>query len=57
MTKDEKSQILDRLMRLIWESLESHLEWTHESSEEGQAFHRKCVKDYSEMIRLVSDLY
>lgn len=53
----ERAKKLERLIRLTWSSLESHLKWTHQKTSEGITFHKKCVKDYSETIKLLSDLY
>lgn len=49
--------MLERLIRLVWDSLESHLPYTYEHSSEGKDFHIKCVMEYSEMIYLLSKLY
>lgn len=57
MTKDERAELIDKLIRMVWSSLESHLEWTHEKSDEGQKFHRECVREYSEMLKLIAELY
>lgn len=43
-------------MRLTWDSLQSHLDGTYLKSPEGIAFHRKCVKEYAEMIQLLATL-
>ncbi len=51
--KDKK---LERLIRLAWESLESHLKYTYLKSSEGKHFHKQCVRDYGEMIKLLSEL-
>lgn len=61
-TSSDRDRIIERLMRLTWESLESHLKWTYApkedmSSKETNAFHRKCVKDYAETMHLISQLY
>ena len=54
---NEKARKIDRAIRLTWESLESHLAWTHKQSSEGTTFHRKCIKDYAEIIKILSELY
>ena len=53
MTKEE---VAVQLIRGIWESLESHLDYCVEDSSEGKPFHRTCVKDYAEQIKLASEL-
>ena len=55
--ENEKAKKIDRAIRLTWESLESHLHWTHKKSSEGLKFHRKCIKDYAEIIKILSELY
>lgn len=53
----DRAKKLERLIRLTWSSLESHIRWTHQKSSEGLQFHKRCVKDYSTMIKLLSELY
>lgn len=57
MTKDDRAKKIDTLIRMVWSSLESHLEWTHTDCEEGKDFHKKCIKEYSEIVKLLSELY
>jgi len=52
----KKERKIERLIRLAWESLETHLDGTYLKTPEGIAFHKKCVRDYSEMIKLLSEL-
>lgn len=54
--KTKKEKKIERAIRLTWSSLESHLQYTHKQSSEGKTFHRKCVKEYSELINILSDL-
>ena len=51
-----KEKKIERLIRLVWSSLESHLKYTHSHTSEGRNFHKKCVKEYSEQIKLLSEL-
>lgn len=51
-----KEEIAVNLIRGIWESLESHLDYCVENTSEGKSFHRTCVKDYAAQIKLASDL-
>jgi len=53
-TKEEK---LDLLIRLVFESLQSHLDGAYTKTPEGKKFHIQCVKDYSLMIKILSELY
>lgn len=59
-----KNQIIAKAIRLIWESLESHLDPSFLKPEkldkkrgETCKWHQKCVKDYVELLRLISELY
>lgn len=47
---------IERAIRLTWDSLESHLKYTHVSTSEGYNFHIKCVKEYAEVIKILSEL-
>lgn len=51
-----KRKKIERLMRLVWSSLESHLYYCHKPSSEGRAFHVRCVEDYAEQLKLLSEL-
>lgn len=55
-TKD-RAQKIDEAIRLIWDSLQSHLEWTHKQSSEGEQFHKRCVKEYTALIKILTELY
>jgi len=58
MTKSNiRAKKVDRAIQLAYDSLKSHLRWTHQKSSEGQRFHRLCVKQYAEIIKLLSELY
>lgn len=55
--KYAKEKKIERLIRLVWSSLESHLKYTHSNTSEGQKFHIDCIKEYAEQIKLLSELY
>lgn len=55
--RGKKEKKIERLIRLTWSSLESHLQYTHKKTSEGCGFHKKCVKDYAETIKLLTELY
>jgi hypothetical protein len=57
MTKKQRGQKIEEAIRLIWDSLQSHLQWTHTHSSEGEKFHKQCVKEYAILIKLLADLY
>lgn len=56
-TKKDRSELLDKIIRMIWESMESHLPFTYEKTAEGEEFHKQCVKDYAELILMLTKLY
>lgn len=57
MIKKERAKMIERGIRLAWGSLESHLRYTHEKHEGGELFHKKCVKEYVEIISILTKLY
>lgn len=61
MTNHKRDKKIDRAIRLSWSSLESHLQAIAGPSTsqraEGYKFHKECVKEYAELITLLSDLY
>jgi hypothetical protein len=52
-----REKIIERLMVLTWDSLQSHLDGAYLKTDEGKAFHIRCIREYSEMISLLSKLY
>ena len=55
-----KAQEIDKAIRLAWSSLESHLPYTHSGSMirgEDHEFHKNCIKEYAEIISVLSKLY
>lgn len=52
-----RAKRIDEAIRFTWSSLESHLQYTHEKHHDSAAFHKKCVKEYANTIKLLSDLY
>lgn len=60
---DQRARIIEKLMRLTWSSLESHLGATYATKRElgkldgKKPFQKKCVKDYSLTMFLISQLY
>lgn len=54
----ERAKKIDRALRLVWWSMESHLHWTHHYSKTlDQRWEKKCVRDYAELIKILSELY
>ncbi len=56
-----RDQKVDKIIRLAFSSLESHLKALEKPSpiekNEGRAFHRECVREYAEIITMASNLY
>lgn len=57
----KKEKDLERALRLIWSSLASHLEYCYgpvpkldKQRGEGHKFHKDCVKEYAEVIKILS---
>lgn len=66
MTHNDKAQKIERAIRIVWESLDSHLAGTHTLSSTqkkyidevgSNRFHQKCIQEYSEVIKTLSELY
>lgn len=60
MKTKEKDEIVSGLIRDVYASLESHLEYTHKSglkTPESNYFHKQCVKEYADMIIKLTKLY
>lgn len=58
-----REQEIERAIRLIWDSLESHLAYTYEplpkrAEKDGETneFHKQCVREYAEVISILSNL-
>jgi len=52
-----RAKYVEKIIRLAWSSLESHLEYTYKKTSEGEEFHKQCVKEYIEIIKNASELY
>ena len=62
MLSAQRARVIARLIRLIYNSLESHIALTHGSVRnkglDGRnAFHKRCVREYAEMIKMITSLY
>lgn len=58
----KRAKAIDEAMRLVYDSLQSHLPFTHATPDslmpgETAEFHKKCVKEYSRVLDLLSKLY
>jgi hypothetical protein len=56
MNKKAKAKNIEITLNSLISSLVSHLPWTYLKSTEGKAFHIKCVKEYANDIKNLSDL-
>lgn len=56
MKADERAKLIEKNIRALWSSLESHLQYTHTKSWEGRRFHKKCVAEYAEQIMSLTKL-
>ena len=60
--KDERAKKIEEAIRLTYDSLQSHLPYTHEepdmtSRDETKAFHCKSVKEYVRLLTILTELY
>ena len=64
MSKEEK---IEKIIQITFDSLDSHLPYTYDQQKcdncktkfcpcDDTKFHKKCVKEYAEVIKLASDL-
>lgn len=58
-----KEKGIEKAIRLIWSSLESHLEYTYIKPTkidldrgETNKFHKDCIREYAEVIKILGDL-
>lgn len=60
-TKDRRPKVIGKAIELVWQSLESHLITPYYKSKkysiDDKKFHQQCVRDYAELIKLISELY
>lgn len=55
---DTRAKKIDRAIKLAYGSLESHLYWTHHVSKTlDKTWEKKYVKEYAELIKILSELY
>lgn len=62
-TSDERAKRVDEIIMIAFDSLKSHLPYTHHVRKnelvrkETKQFHKKCVKEYAKIIQLATELY
>jgi hypothetical protein len=54
--KDQQRKKIEQLIRLVYFSLDTHLEWTYKKSPEGKQWHVKCSKIYLKELALLGEL-
>jgi len=59
---DERAKKIEEAIRLTWDSLQSHLQYTHGQEElmlrdETKPFHKRCVRDYAKVLKILTELY
>jgi len=52
-----RAKSVEKIIRLAWDSLESHLKYTHIKTTEGEKFHRDAIRDYTKIIEEAQKLY
>lgn len=56
--KRARAKNVAKAMRLTISSLRSHLRYTHEKPNDGDnKFHQKCVKEYVDLLKHLSELF
>lgn len=60
--KRKRAKKVVKAIEMVWSSLDSHLYFTYKRNKkarnnEGTKFHQKCVREYAELIKLLSELY
>ena len=63
LTKRQRAKLIERGLRLIWDSLESHLPWTYGKNKgRGKGtgtrkFHKGATGEYGELVDIFTQLY
>ncbi len=55
--KHTREKKIDKAIRLVYDSLQSHLRYTYIKTSEGPEFHKICVREYADIIKILSELY
>lgn len=53
----KRAKSVEKIIRLSWDSLESHLKYTHIKTTEGTKFHREAIKQYLDIMTEAYKLY
>lgn len=59
MKEQERARLIERAIRLTWASAESHLRLVHERRPRNESadFHKKAIREYLEILTILSKLY
>ena len=55
--KYRRAKIVKKIIRLAYDSLDSHLDYTHIKTSEGADFHKDAIKQYIDIIKLATELW
>lgn len=55
--KYRRAKIVKKIIRLAYDSLDSHLDYTHIKTSEGADFHKDAIKQYVDIIKMATDLW
>ena len=50
MNKKERAKSVEKIVRLSYDSLQSHLFYTYSKSPEGEKFHKQAIVDYLKIM-------
>lgn len=53
----KRAKSVEKIILLAWDSLESHLRYTHVKTTEGEKFHKDAIKQYIDIIAEAYKLY
>lgn len=54
-----KEQKIQKAIEIVYSSLKSHLPYTRgklDTKNESHIFHKRCVREYAEVIKILSEL-
>lgn len=57
MAKIKRAKSVEKIIKLAYDSLQSHLPYTYLKTSEGQKFHKDTIKQYIDIINEAFKLY
>ena len=58
MKKDRRAKLIEKAIRGVYDSLESHLPHTHGKHNGGsKKHHKKCIRSYAKQLMVLTRLY